>query len=500
MGKCGFEILVLGRRVGCQRPELRDGRCLFHLENKNPHEMADFVRDFVSYVDTALKDRRFKTVDCTGFVFPARKIALSTPKTPRAFKKPLLFTEARIEGALDFSYASFVEMDVDFTRALLTKDASLCFFNSRLESACITFENAEVCGRSFILFSESTFRKGATVECSITGFHDEATIHFDDAKFDDDSGVSLLGTRFYDRTGANFADAVFRGQAWASLHETECHEEASVVFYGAAFRDEAECDLSDAVLGASDFQHLSIDGKASVRFGGVDRPYPQDLSKVHFVHADVTRIYFGNVLWGLDPPGSVADEYSITCRDEETAGASGIIPFRPSYQHVVTLYRGLRQNYERRLRYSEASDFFIREMELLRTRPHHSAEPAANLTIHNRLSRARHHVVSRAKGLMSIAGIYYILAKYGEDYRRVSAWCFASILLYPILRCGPALLSLSPECISLYLTQTAYAFRLFFQLSDLQTLDFPDAVFRLWSALLLALLFISLRRKFERRP
>ena len=76
---------------------------------------------------------------------------------------------------------------------------------------------------------------------------------------------------------------------------------------------------------------------------------------------------------------------------------------------VMAVYRNLRENYEFRLRYDEAGEFFIREMELKRNyrqvRPKNYASVVVNPNGWFRRN-------------LSLTGLYYHLSRYGEDLLR----------------------------------------------------------------------------------
>ena len=440
--KCSVEM----RSGTCGRDVVRTGKCIFHLDNKTQADTELFKREFLSYVAASLEDSRLQIVDCTSFVFPPVVIVLSTKGQPKTFSKSIVFKRVQIQSMLVFSDATF-EADslADFSGAIFK-------------------------GNSRVDFSRAIFK-----------------------------GDSL----------ADFSRAIFKGDSLAYFSGATFENDAKTDFSHARLKDKVELDLRDAILQRLDFSYFSIEETAKVRLGSVHRPDAQDLSRASFLHTDVRLIDFGNVVWGRKPPGSIADEHSI----KHEGG--------PSYEDVVTLYRLLRQNYEQKLRYSDAADFFVREMELLRTQPRYfGKKPAIDwsfddlrilYTLKNRVVWSMRVGLRLLRGLISIPAVYYVLAKYGESYRRVIAWSLASVvLIYPIffslLRRFYIALRTHSHAVSLenillqYPEEVNRGFRLFFQVFELPTLDLFDLAFRLWSGLLLAVLYISLRRKLERKP
>jgi predicted anti-sigma-YlaC factor YlaD len=76
---------------------------------------------------------------------------------------------------------------------------------------------------------------------------------------------------------------------------------------------------------------------------------------------------------------------------------------------VMSVYRNLRENYEFRLRYDEAGEFFIREMELKRNyREVLSPDSSKTIVKQNRWPRRN----------LSLTGLYYHLSRYVEDLLR----------------------------------------------------------------------------------
>ena len=89
-----------------------------------------------------------------------------------------------------------------------------------------------------------------------------------------------------------------------------------------------------------------------------------NLSRVSFVNTDLTRINFGEeVQFGEMDEFRTFDEerliYSNVFKDENKRS-------KVNLGNVLSLYRGLRENYEYRLRYDEASRLFVQEMNLKR--------------------------------------------------------------------------------------------------------------------------------------
>jgi hypothetical protein len=76
---------------------------------------------------------------------------------------------------------------------------------------------------------------------------------------------------------------------------------------------------------------------------------------------------------------------------------------------VMAVYRNLRENYEFRLRYDEADEFFIREMELKRNYREVKANDNSSIIVESNSFIRRH---------LSLTGLYYHFSKYGESIVR----------------------------------------------------------------------------------
>ena len=106
-----------------------------------------------------------------------------------------------------------------------------------------------------------------------------------------------------------------------------------------------------------------------------------DLSKVSFLNTDITRVRFSDKVrlggkkveyykfWGRkkvkEERFKIVDERLL---EEDIKENENHITkkFNLNLGSIKAVYRGLRENYEYRMRYDEAGQFFIREMELKR--------------------------------------------------------------------------------------------------------------------------------------
>jgi len=87
---------------------------------------------------------------------------------------------------------------------------------------------------------------------------------------------------------------------------------------------------------------------------------------------------------------------------------------------VLAVYRGLRENYEYRLRYDEGGKFFIKEMELKRNYREIISNGNTSVRIKRNPWLRRH---------LSLTGLYYHLSRYGEDLLRPTSTGIVIVLL-----------------------------------------------------------------------
>ncbi len=271
---------------------------------------------------------------------------------------------------------------------------------------------------------------------------------------------------------AGFSLAQFNNEV--SFFSTQFNNEAS---FSSEFNNKTYFDYSEFQGVASfinakfpssgedliSFKSVKFHKSNDVRFQNID------LSNVSFLNTDVTEVEFLNVNWRKNGRLVVADETRIG--KDKTA----------TYSAVAQLYRRLRRNYETNYRFAEAGEFFIGEMEMLRL--------DVNTNIDN---EKRSNIVLCFKRNVSFLGLYKLLSLYGESYVRPMIWASIVIVSYPMLMhwLFDASLPQSDDFLYTYLRTSAASF---FQMDNTYIGE------RITGFLLLGLLFIALKRKFERK-
>jgi uncharacterized protein YjbI with pentapeptide repeats len=167
-----------------------------------------------------------------------------------------------------------------------------------------------------------------------------------------------------------------------------------------------------------------------------------------------------------------------------------------SAEGIKTLYRNLRENYEYRLRYDEAGQFFVREMEIKRKyREEFSTTERRYIPKKNNWLRRN----------FSFIGLYRNICNYGESSTKPIMWFGIIILLstfywfiYSINDLQIQNDFIKPKC-------NEDLFSCSFQRTLGDIVGFPeigkniDYITRISSIIILATLFLPFRRKFERR-
>lgn len=353
------------------------------------------------------------------------------------FKKPTFFNNAKFIEESDFSNTEFLE-EVDFSDADFIKEAD--FSNVKFDNGAY-FSEAQ-----FVEKANFTYSKfGKLVVFSDVDFCKEA--YFSNTKFIKEAEFSWV--TFY--KGAYFSKAQFN-------YKTN--------FSNSIFMDEVR------------FIHSKFNNKSFTNFNYCQFHKPKyvrfqnnDLSNVSFLYSDITEINFLNEKWAKKNGRlSVIDESRIKNDDTIT------------YDTVAQLYRILRRNYEVNYRFEEAGNFFIGEMEMLR------------LDVSARFSNKILKMIELwLRRNFSLIGIYKYLSLYGESYFRPTIWAFIIIISYPLLIHWWFNTTSIITVEDFVYIDLRNSFASFFQIGNTYVIE------RMIGIPILGLLFIALKRKFERK-
>ena len=244
--KCDYGTTLDDRRMSydCLDEPYSGGYCRFHNS-----EFAANEKNKKALVE--LLDQKVNEANTSGS--PLKLIGYNFPK---GF--PMRY---HFKSAVDFDRAHFLD-EVDFTTSVFEKDVS--FYETEF-SRVANFSNATFNG-----------------EASFNGTHFGGDTSFSDTTFESD---------------VSFHDLTFDKEAWFS----DTTFESDVSFSNATFNGEAYFNESrfsrvlsftgNTINGTIGFRQVFFREKDQIIFNG-------DLSKVSFVNTDITRVRFGDVIWG----------------------------------------------------------------------------------------------------------------------------------------------------------------------------------------------------------
>jgi uncharacterized protein YjbI with pentapeptide repeats len=395
-----------------------------------------------STLNTDFSSTRFGTeADFSGSEFNV-EVAFQGAKFGQAnfsnttFGREADFADAEFEGEADFEKSAFGKL-ANFMSAEFSQEAN---FSTSMFAEEANFVNAIFAGRAVF---------------ALAGFGDVA--HFGHAKFinlktvkdaDNDSPINNFKISFWHTNFNKLADftcAEFK--QGANFSRVKFKEGAD--FTGALFDEKANF-LGSIFLGRTSFVSGQDEGQASQIFPGVEIDFSgviidplnaltirdADLQKCKFKGTDLRKAEITNATWPKIPVRSfgitissrngVYDEvllpkgefrllsflrsfslFSAYQRPPETANQAS----SSSWPYVEQLYRQLKQNYEGRRAYQQASDFHYGEREMQRQNP--DTEPS----------------------LRRLLWLYGLISAYGERWLRPLMW--AAVLL---IICVPAYL------------------------------------------------------------
>jgi pentapeptide repeat protein len=230
-------------------------------------------------------------------------------------------------------------------------------------------------------------------------------VRFDMSEFDN---ARFFKTEFKD---ANFFAAIFQNAYFdncmfnkAELNRTR--------FIGATY-------FSGSFNGISNFNYVLFEGKEKVIFD------MENLSNVSFMNTDLTGVRFSDkARWGEGEKPKEKDRFKMVderlleekIKDEDSHTEDF------NLGSIKAVYRSLRENYEYRMRYDEAGQFFIREMELKR-----KYREVISKEVQNTLEIKQNNWFRR--NLFSLTGWYYHLSRYGESLWRPTVAGIVILLL-----------------------------------------------------------------------
>jgi uncharacterized protein YjbI with pentapeptide repeats len=393
-------------------------RCMFHDGSSYKSRPNDVRNEFYKMVDDAIQNNQ--PLYCIGFRLPYITVK------GKEFVKPVYFSGATFQQA----YFS----NVEFQKAN--------FFSAEFKHASFRGAKFQHAGFLHATFQKADFSRATFQEAD-----------FFSSKFQE---ADFLRTKFQQ---ADFPYATFQ-QANFSYADFI----GEVEFIYTTFPNEDRTNKHIPIR----FDYSTF--RSRVRFIGKSNE-PLDLSNVSFKGVNLDNVEFHNVKWREDKVlwflpfikrNIIADELFM---DE-----------LKNYQEVSRIYNQLRKNYEMHLHFTEASHFFIGEMEAI-----------------------RRSLWSKGIGgkLASLLYLFYkYIALYGENV-------FLPLVLWtPVIIIGFAAWRMlvsncydpQPQCM---IDRVIDSIAAYFQVPR-NTLQ-QDIIERILAVPILGSAFIALRRRFERR-
>lgn len=449
----------------CKENSLNSGFCKYHDENYLPgHE------------DEIKSEIKEKLEQCEQFGLPFECVGYHLPELDLEnleFSVSINFIDVKFHGEIIFDYTKFKKYVV-FSDSVFYENAS--FNNSEFFDNLIFQRNKS----QNILFRYSKFKKNSD---------------FRNTKFEDSSFFSCEFSQ------SDFSECEFIN----SVSFSSCIFKMETDFIDSVFKDQVNFSSSKFY---QEVKFINIIFQNKVSFHNVEFFEPKlvhidgDLSMASFLNTDLSRVHFeNNVVWNNSPQSGKFSKFN-QCRfvifDEILLENN-----EPNLDlnSVLDVYRNLRENYDYYLRYDDAGEFFIREMELKRKFSQTTSLAGSQTSKKNR-------VFSR----FSITGWYGLLSQYGHSILRPlisSSIIFTFFLIFfltnnfcdfkPILELNFELLS---KCqignFDEVFDRTISGFFPFYTLYN-GNLVTSDIVLRLLMLPISGMFFISLKRKLERK-
>ena len=416
--------------------------CIFHRPNKNEKEAEEFWRKFFDRFkpeEEKIEGRKMRRLIFNDIDCSGYAFPAFRPVFPE--EKAMPFIHSVFRGNACFINARF-EGDADFYKAKFESDA---------------------------LFTRTTFSGKALFFGAI--FSGKAGFH--GSIFLENSGFH--GAKF--KGDADFSDAEFRKSALFS----------NTRFYNFVNFSRAKLPVDSDPLSYASFRGAYFRHPKRVLFNRIDGK-----AKISFINTDISRVVFRNCSFDF-----LYDEFLFRNRKMlekmlkdveerisiEKAGndVGALRDYRRKMIHelrdlkldnVLNVIRMLRENFDYYMRYEESGRLFVKEMDLKK----------------DYLLKGGIKLADRISGYAEwfAYSLYRIMGLYGESIARPIFWIFGTIILFGILR------SLFSPVRGIWESLEA-----FLQLRwDGSWLTLAERIISVFN---LGFLYISLRRKLDRR-
>lgn len=489
----------------CKNEALKSNYCKFHdkhyFNETTSNELIELIKE------------QFKNGNgkCVGYRIPT--INLKTIELPNCvyFNKALFLGQVDFSKKINSSIMIFNECifceEVNFSNSLNlqkiycthAKFLKNVMFTSAIFKDEINFESTEFKGVTN--FQSTVFNKKVILQKTEFQYLDfdlsifEESVDFYKTKFN--RSASFWKVKFLSNT--IFTSSTFFENA--DFHESEFK---NVIFQDIIFENGATYE--NCLFHSCNFKNIAT--KNTVIFRNVQFSKPENitlngnLTKFSFLYTDLTRINFGDlIIWNSNSDLQKKNKItrSLQKRNDENNHFKildeRLLEINHTYstlEAVQGVYRKLRENFDFNLRYDDAGQFFIREMEL--KRKFYQKRDNIETTV----------IKKKVLHIFSLLGAYYGLSKYGESLLR------PTILAILIINVGIGVFWIEELCtyydhpdeyegrpIEKAAVRSVTSFFPFYSLDE--NTGSVDLIFKIILLPVSALIFISLRRKLERR-
>ncbi len=420
-----------------------------------------------------------------------------------------LFTGIRFQHKVSFQNTKFlVKQKIDFIEGFFLKGAvfsSAEFSAQEIRFSRVICQNLYMDYTSFLKFDFVYFND---IKC----VHSKMQTSFYKSKFLGTGIVNFVGSYFFG--SITFLEGTFDGPKLVDFSEIKCYKLTNF----------SECRFSNEIRFIDcKFQyntHLNF-----VIFESQEKVFfrTRDLTFVSFMNTDITRIRFApKVFFDRNGKFKVFDERMLEKgikdkRYQKLFSSTNI-------GNILSLYRNLRENFEFNLRYNEAGRFFVREMEMRRKYSEYPDLPTSTVgKIRNTIiKKCVKHFKTNSESIiikenwfrrnLFPLGLYRSTSKYGESL-------FLPIFFLSILILSSFSFWYTVENSSLYFRFVTCFDDKEFSIDSMdiwsplersfsgvfpflpfnESVCFADYSFKILGTVILGLIFIALRRKFERR-
>jgi hypothetical protein len=421
-------------------------------------------------------------------------------------KEQIIFyiTNFHAKRVISFRNTRFYGKNLEFNGAHFQSSEGVIFFDQKAKFVSmekLDFRATDFHAKYPILFNKCEFNANKILFKQVKFQSSESAISFEQTEFHSKEGeIRFEYCELYAKDEISFDEQTkivcdnitFNNTKFSNIHFKN-------IFLCRVYFEKSQF-LNEASFSANTFQYEAYFD--TVLFDKANKIYflGDDLSNISFLKSDVTRIQFTdnaefskckNKYKTFDEKRL---EYNFIDYWDETLNQNLT---EVNLGNLLTLYRDLRENYEYHMRYEGAGEFFIREMELKR-----------NYRLKDNKIKKR-NIWERN---LSLTALYRSLGKYGESFARPSLLIFSVFIIafiFWLSQSNPT--TTEPSLLASEGFTKLYNGTHFIKSIERSFLDvtplinfgvdrsLPDYIFKTIAVLGFGLLFISLRRKFERR-